>query len=148
MAAHTLLAVLAVLMGVLIQVGHLRLWHVWSVAALLGVATAYDLSAYQSFFPQLVCKEDLPQAIALNEATFHGSRIVDRAIASWVVAGWGMAATFFANGASFLAVIGSVLVIRPRAATGGGTADARLSMAEGVRYVPRASAHHEVAWAH
>jgi MFS family permease len=135
LVTQSVLAVLAVLMGVLIHAGHLRLWHVWLIAVLLGLATAYDLPAYQSFFPQLVQREDLPQAIALNQAAFHGSRIIGPAIASWFVAQWGMAAAFFANGASFLAVIASLLLIRPRAATGGGTAHMRLSMAEGVRYV-------------
>jgi MFS family permease len=135
LVTQSVLAVLAVLMGVLIQAGHLRLWHVWSIAALLGLATAYDLPAYQSFFPQLIEREDLPQAIALNQATFHGSRIIGPAIASWFVAGWGMAAAFYANGLSFLAVIGSLLIIRPRTLTGGLTADTRPSMAGGVRYV-------------
>jgi len=131
---QSVLAVLAVVLGVLIQAGHLRLWHVWMIAVLLGLATAYDLPAYQSFYPHLVEREDLPQAIALNQAAFHGSRIVGPAIASWFVAQWGMAAAFFANGASFLAVIGSLLLIKPRDATGGRT-NKRLSMAEGVRYV-------------
>lgn len=135
LVTQSVLAVLAVLMGALIQAGHLRLWHVWLIAVLLGLATAYDLPAYQSFFPQLVEREDLPQAIALNQAAFHGSRIIGPAIASWFVAQWGMAAAFFANGASFLAVIASLLLIRPRAAMGGGTAHMRLSMAGGVRYV-------------
>lgn len=135
LVTQSVLAVLAVLMGVLIQTGHLRLWHVWSIAALLGLATAYNLPAYQSFFPQLVEREDLPQAIALNQATFHGSRIIGPAIASWFVARWGMAAAFFANGASFLAVIDSLLLIQPRAATGGGPVHTRFFMAEGVRYV-------------
>ena len=61
---QSVLAVLAVVMGLLIQAGHLRLWHVWAIAVLLGVATAYDLPAYQSFFPQLVEREELSQAIA------------------------------------------------------------------------------------
>ena len=136
LVTQSVLAVLAVLMAVLVQTGHLRLWHVWLIAVLLGLATAYDLPAYQSFFPQLVEREDLPQAIALNQAAFHGSRIIGPAIASWFVAKWGMAAAFFANGASFLAVIGSLLLIRPRAPAGSsGTAHMRLSMVEGVRYV-------------
>jgi len=135
LVTQSVLAVLAAVMGVLIQIGHLRLWHVWLIAVLLGLATAYDLPAYQSFFPQLVEREDLPQAIALNQAAFHGSRIIGPAIASWFVAKWGMAAAFFANGASFLAVIGSLLLIRPRAPAGSGTAHMRLSMMEGVRYV-------------
>jgi MFS family permease len=131
---QTVLAVLAIVLGVLIQAGHLRLWEVWLVALLLGVATAYDLPAYQAFYPQLVEREDLRQAIALNQATFHGSRIIGPAIASWLVARWGTAAAFYANGASFLAVIGSLLLIRPAAAAGR-TGHTRLSMGEGVRYV-------------
>jgi len=134
LVTQSVLAILAVVLGLLVQAGHLLLWHIWLIAALLGIATAYDLPAYQSFFPQLVEREDLSQAIALNQATFHGSRIIGPAIASWLVAQWGMAAAFFANGASFLAVIGSLLLIRPRAATGG-TAHKKLSMAEGARYV-------------
>jgi len=129
------MGVLAVLMGALIQSGRLQLWHVWLIAGLLGLATAYDLPAYQSFYPQLVKKEDLPQAIALNQATFNGSRIIGPAIAAWLVARWGMAAAFFANGASFLAVIGSLLLIAPRAAATRGPTNTRHFMAEGLRYV-------------
>jgi MFS family permease len=129
------MAVLAVLMGALVLTGRLQLWHVWLIALLLGLATAYDLPAYQSFYPQLVKREDLPQAIALNQATFNGSRIIGPALAAWFVARWGMAAAFFANGASFLAVIGSLLLIRPRAATIKGPTNTRHFMAEGLRYI-------------
>lgn len=135
LVTQSVLAVLAIAMGVLIEAGHLRLWHIWSIAVLLGLATAFDMPAYQSFFPQLIEREDLSQAIALNQATFHGSRIIGPAIASWFVAGWGMAAAFFANGASFLAVIGSLLVIRPKPPIAGGMAHVRPSMAGGVQYV-------------
>jgi len=135
LVTQSALAVLAVVMGMLVQTGRLHLWHVWLIAALLGLATAYDLPAYQSFFPQLVQREDLPQAISLNQATFHGSRIIGPAVASWCVARWGMAAAFFANGASFLAVIGSLLLIRPRAAPARGPERTRHFMVEGVRYV-------------
>jgi MFS family permease len=129
------MAVLAVLMGALVQTGHLQLWHVWMIALLLGLATAYDLPAYQSFYPQLVKREDLPQAIALNQATFNGSRIIGPALASWFVARWGMAAAFFANGLSFLAVIGSLLLVKPRATAVKGPTNTRHFMAEGLRYV-------------
>ena len=80
--------------------------------------------------------QDLPQAISLNQATFHGSRIIGPAIAAWFVARWGNAAAFYANGASFLAVIVSLMLIRPRPpATGGGTVNMVHFMAEGVTYV-------------
>jgi MFS family permease len=135
LVTQTVLALLAVAMGVLIQAGHLQLWQVWLIALLLGVATAYDLPAYQSFFPQLVDRDDIPRAIALNQATFHASRIIGPAIASGLVARWGTAAAFFANGASFLAVIGSLLLIRARAVTSNETVRTRLFMVEGVQYV-------------
>jgi MFS family permease len=129
------MALLAVLMGVLIQTGRLHLWQVWAVALLLGLATAYDMPAYQSFYPQLVEPEALPQAIALNQGSFHGSRIIGPALASWFVARWGMAAAFFANGVSFLAVIGSLLLIKPRAAAAAGGTSTRQFMADGMHYV-------------
>jgi MFS family permease len=105
---------LAVAMAVLVQTHRLQLWHVYVIALLLGIATAYDLPAYQSFYPQLVEREDLPQAISLNQAAFHGSRIIGPAAASAVVALWGTAAAFFANAASFVAVIISLGMIQPR----------------------------------
>jgi len=136
------MAALAVLMGAFVLIGRLHLWHVWLIAGLLGLATAYDLPAYQSFYPQLVKREDLPQAIALNQATFNGSRVIGPALASWFVVRWGMAAAFFANGASFLAVIGSLLLIRPRATAAAisGPKNIQYFMAEGFRYV-RESPH-------
>ncbi len=73
LVTQSVLAVLAVVMAMLVHAGRLRLWHVWSIAVVLGLATAYNLPAYQSFYPQLVEREDLPQAIALNQAAFHGS---------------------------------------------------------------------------
>jgi MFS family permease len=135
LVTQSVMATLAVILGVLIQVHHLRLWHIWVTALLLGLTTAYDLPAYQSFYPQLVETEDLSQAISLNQATFHGSRIVGPAIASWFVALWGMAAAFFANAASFLAVIASLLLVKPRAPTTANRLGTRQFMAEGVRYV-------------
>src|SRR5260370_10243269 len=68
--------ILAAVMGALIATHRLHLWHIYVIALLLGVATAYDLPAYQAFYPQLVDREDLSQAISLNHATFHGSRII------------------------------------------------------------------------
>lgn len=106
--------ILALAMGALVQTHRLQLWHVYIIALLLGIATAYDLPAYQSFYPQLVERKDLPQAISLNQAAFHGSRIIGPAAASALVALWGTAAAFFANAASFLAVIITLGMVRPR----------------------------------
>jgi MFS family permease len=127
--------ILAAVMGVLIATHRLQLWHIYVIALLLGAATAYDMPAYQAFYPQLVDREDLPQAISLNQATFHGSRILGPAAASVVVALWGTAAAFFANAASFLAVIGSLGFVRPRPPATTGHASAWSMMREGLHYV-------------
>lgn len=130
------LMVLAAITGVLVYQGRLELWHVYLLALPLGIATAYELPAYQSFYPQLIEKEELPQAISLNQATFHGSRIIGPAVAGWMVALWGTASAFFANAASFLAVIVALGMIRPRRpAAGGPQVSAASMMKEGVRYV-------------
>jgi MFS family permease len=131
-----ILLVLALVIGALIALDRLQLWHLWVIALLLGVAMAFELPAFQSFYPQLVEREELSQAIALNQAAFHGSRIIGPMAAALVVRLWGTAAAFFANAASFLAVILSLSLIRPRppavstvAASAGGM------MREGFRYV-------------
>ncbi len=130
------LLVLAAVTGVLVYQGRLELWHVYLLALPLGIATAYELPAYQSFYPQLIEKEELPQAISLNQATFHGSRIIGPAVAGWMIALWGTASAFFANAASFLAVIVALGMIRPRRpAPGLPHTSAGAMMKEGVRYV-------------
>lgn len=127
---------LALVMGTLIVSGRLELWHVFVVALLLGVATAYEMPAYQSFYPQLVEKEDLPQAVALNQATFQAARIVGPALAGWLVAMWGLGAAFFANAATFLAVIVSLMLVRSRPPPGDTERSSTLTlMREGFRYV-------------
>jgi len=127
---------LAVLTGALIAAGRLEIWHLYGIALLLGAATAYELPAFQSFYPQLVEREDLSQAISLNQATFHGARIIGPALAAWIIDQWGTASAFYANGMSFLAVILALSFIRPRpadpSAQRGSTGD---FMREGVRYI-------------
>jgi MFS family permease len=128
--------VLAAAFGLLVAFHRLELWHVSLIALLLGIATAYDLPAYQSFYPQLVEPAELPQAIALNQATFHGSRIIGPALAAALVWRWGEAAAFFANAASFLAVIATLHMIHPRpAAAPGRGASVLTMMREGFHYV-------------
>ena len=131
-----LMLVLAAITAALIFREQLQLWHLYAIALFLGVATAYELPAYQSFYPQLIDREDLPGAIALNQATFNGSRIVGPALASAFVALWGLAAAFFANAASFLAVIVSLTLVRPRPpAAGKASGSGMQMMREGIAYV-------------
>jgi MFS family permease len=103
---------LAFVLAALTLSGVVREWHVFTLAACAGVVNAFDIPARQSFVVDLVGKEDLINAIALNSSMFNGARIVGPAVAGVVVAAVGEGWCFFANGASYLAVLGSLLAIR------------------------------------
>ena len=85
--------------------GVIRVWHVFVLAALLGVVNAFDIPARQSFLVDMVGKEDLMNAIALNSTMFNGARIIGPAIAGILVARIGEGWCFLVNGISYIAVI-------------------------------------------
>jgi MFS family permease len=93
----------------------ITVWQLILIAFLVGIVNAFDVPIRQAFFVQMVGKEDLPNAIALNSSIFHGARVVGPAIAGTTIAwldahhvksseGW----CFLMNGLSFLAVIGAL----------------------------------------
>jgi predicted MFS family arabinose efflux permease len=93
------------------------------LAVLLGIVTAFDLPGRQVLVAQVVDREDLPNAIALQSALFHGSRILGPALTGLVIAasheGW----CFLLNATSYLAALGTLAALRPRP-----PADARPSL--------------------
>lgn len=130
---------LAFILGALTLTGHVRLWHVFTLAALLGVVNAFDMPARQSFLVELVGRSDLMNAIALNSSMFNAARIVGPALAGLLVAAVGEGWCFVLNGLSYLAVLACLLMMgsRPRpAGSGGGSPLGRI--AEGFRFVARA----------
>jgi MFS family permease len=79
----------------------------------LGTANAFEVPTRQSFFVDLVGREDLPNAIALNSTAFNGTRIVGPALAGWLIAVAGTtAACFYANAVSFLFVVMGLMMMR------------------------------------
>jgi MFS family permease len=78
----------------------------------VGVVNAFDVPIRQSFLVQMVVKEDLPNAIALNSSIFNGARVVGPAIAGFALAWKGPAWCFLLNGISFLAVLAALLSMR------------------------------------
>jgi MFS family permease len=96
-----------------LQLAHLlREWEIILIAFLVGIVNAFDVPIRQSLFVQMVGKEDLPNAIALNSSIFNGARVVGPAIAGFAIAWIGEGWCFFLNGVSFLAVIGALLAMR------------------------------------
>jgi MFS family permease len=104
--------VLALLLATLVFTGRIQVWHILTIAALLGVVNAFDIPARQSFLLEMVTRDDLPNAIALNSSMFNGARIIGPAVAGVLVASIGEGWCFLANGLSYIAVIAGLLMMR------------------------------------
>ena len=130
----TMMAITFVLAG--ITLAHVvQVWHVMLLAALTGVVNAFDIPARQAFIVDMVSREDLLNAIALNSSMFNGARVVGPALAGIVVAAVGEGWCFFANGVSFLAVIAGLLMMQlvaPRRSLEGSPVE---NIIEGFRFV-------------
>ena len=102
---QALFSVYALIYAALIWTDSLAYWHIIALAVLGGVTAAYELPASQAFVPELVDREDLPEAIALNSAVFNATRIVGPALAATAIAAFGLASAFLINSVTFLVVI-------------------------------------------
>jgi MFS family permease len=89
--------------------------EIFVLAALLGVVNAFDIPGRQSFLVDMVGKEDLMNAIALNSSMFNGARVIGPAVAGILVARLGEGWCFFVNGASYIAVIAGLLMMNVHA---------------------------------
>jgi len=92
-----------------------RVWLIYVLAALLGVVNAFDIPGRQSFLVDMVGKEDLMNAIALNSSMFNGARVIGPAVAGILVARLGEGWCFFANGVSYIAVIAGLMMMNVHA---------------------------------
>lgn len=89
-------------------------WHIFVLATLLGIVNAFDMPARQAFLVEMVEREDLMNAIALNSSMFNGARIVGPAVAGLLVAAIGEGWCFMANAISYIAVIIGLMVMSVR----------------------------------
>jgi MFS family permease len=103
---------LAFVFTALVWSGLVRPWHIMVLAALGGVAMAFDMPARQAFVVEMTSREDLMNAVSLNSSVFNGARVVGPAIAGFLMAQAGLAACFFLNGLSFVAVLAGLLLMR------------------------------------
>jgi MFS family permease len=90
----------------------IKVWEIVVLSALLGVVNAFDVPARQSFLIEMVVREDLMNAIALNSSMFNGARVIGPAIAGILVARIGEGWCFFANAVSYIAVIIGLLLMK------------------------------------
>lgn len=126
---------LAFLLAFLCWTGAVRLWHVLLLAFLLGAAQALDTPARQAFVVELVGKEDLSNAIALNSGIFHGARVLGPAAAGVLVAVSGVTGAFFLNGVSFVAVLLCLFLMDTALIRRTGGTDSAGDLLGGVKYL-------------
>ena len=111
-ATQTVSMVLAFVLAGLTLTSLINKWELIGIAFLVGIVNAFDVPIRQAFLVQMVGKDDLPNAIALNSSIFNGARVVGPAIAGFAIALVGEGWCFFLNGLSFVAVIVALLMMR------------------------------------
>jgi MFS family permease len=135
-ATQAFMATVALILGLLDISGVVQVWHVYALALLLGVGAACDAPARQSFVIEMVGRDDLPNAVGLNSASFNLGRVIGPALAGVLIVLVGTGPVFLINAASFGAVIFALTRMRPSElmpmprAPGG-----RGQLLEGIRYV-------------
>jgi MFS family permease len=136
MITQASMGLLALVLGLLAITGTARLWHVYVLAFGLGLATVVDNPTRQTFVIEMVGKPALPNAIALNSASFNGARVLGPAVAGLLVASLGTGLVFLINAASFAAVIAGLALMRERELNPAEVVPrAKGQLREGLRYV-------------
>jgi MFS family permease len=130
--------ILAFILAALTLLHVVKTWEIIALAAGLGAVNAFDIPGRQSFLIEMVAREDLMNAIALNSSMFNGARVIGPAIAGILVARIGEGWCFFANGASYIAVIVGLMLMKlaPHHPVPAGTSPFE-HIAEGFRYIQR-----------
>ena len=135
-ATQAAMGSLALCLGLLTVTGIVQLWEVYVFAGLLGCVTAFDSPVRQTFVSDLVGESDLSNAVALNSTSFNAARMIGPAAAGLLIASVGTGWVFLINALSFVAVLGSLRMLRlselhlkPRAVRSRG------SFVDGFKYV-------------
>ena len=110
---QTAAAILAVVLGLMTQFGHITLWHIYAVTALQAVAIAFDGPARQALIPNLVPAKDLPNAFSMNSIAFQAGAVIGPALSGFVIILAGQQGVYYINAISFIAVIVALIAIGP-----------------------------------
>ena len=133
---QTSMMLFAFAFAALIWSGRIRMWHILTLAALGGLALAFDMPARQAFMAEMTSPQDLMNAISLNSSIVNGARVVGPSVAGLVMAQVGIALCFLLNGISFFAVLAGLWLMRlPRFVPPARTGSAWTHVAEGFTYV-------------
>lgn len=109
---QTVQMVFSAILAAITLLGHVQLWQVYAIAVLTGTALVFDAPSRQNLTFQMVGRDELPNAIALNSSLFNTARIFGPALAGVLIAAAGAGWCFAINTLSFLAVLGGLLAMR------------------------------------
>ncbi len=136
---QTVALMTALALGVLTLVGIIQLWHIYVLTAVQATAMAFDLPARQSLVPNLVPREDLPNAFSLQAIAFNTGAIAGPALSGVIIAYWGQAWAYLLNSVSFLAVIAALAIMgeveQQRASSRKGVRAALEDIRDGVAFI-------------
>ena len=137
LVTQSLAALLAIALWLVVLTGAVHLWNVYAFAIGLGLITVVDEPTQQAFTEEMVGRDRLPNAVALNSGVRNSARITGPATAALLIASVGVAWVFFVNAVSFLAVVVALLAmrrseLRPRRRT-----EERPRVREGLAYTYR-----------
>src|SRR5919197_5679417 len=128
--------IFALALGFLVMTGRVQVWHIIFFALLLGIAFSYEMPAISALVPELVKRDEIAAAVALDRSVFHGSRLIGPSLAGLFVGWWGAASAFFTNAFSFVALIAALISLPKRPmGTPEEEQQRRSGILEGFRYV-------------
>lgn len=136
---QSLQGLLALGLGVLLLSGHANIWQLYVFALVFGVVNAFDIPTRQAFVNDLVNKDHVSNAVALNAASFNAARLVGPAVAGILLAFTASGWVFIINAATFLAIIAALLMLRTNELKKVERTTSRVSMSEGFSYVRKRS---------
>lgn len=133
-ATNALGAFAALALGTLVMTNNVKLWHVFALAAVLGISTAIDAPVRQAFSAEIVGHNDLPNAVSLNSANFNAGRLIGPAVSGVLIAAFGTGPSFIINGVSYLFAIVALLSLNEKEFFHQDKPKTMTNVREGLRY--------------
>ncbi|MQA00797.1 MAG: MFS transporter [Dehalococcoidia bacterium] len=136
LSTQVFLMLTTALFATLIVTGLIEVWHIFVFSAFTGIGWAFNMPVRQSIVPNVVPREDMMNAMALNSAGFNITRIVGPALAGLMIAKIGPGENFYVQALAYLGVAATVVQLRlPEIASAGKSSSVLANLSEGAKYV-------------
>ena len=136
-ATQSIAALLALILGLITQTGHITIWHIYIITALQAVVVAFDGPSRQALIPNLLPKKDLPNAFSMTFTAFQAGAVIGPALSGIIIAFLGQSAVYYFNAFSFVAVLFALFMIGdvPQSIAEKSAGVSLESIADGIRFI-------------